>query len=351
MISDFLNTNIKYFTINNIQNLGRKLATAVVISVILIYPAFPLVCYFSPKTAQKIIFGNTSLKSTDLSNLKKQGIKGKGRSFYLSDQNGQRFGLYHILPMNSMVQFGNINENDKKFEEALKSLRDPIIIYCHGIIGDRAREHRVCMNNNMSQWNYHVISLDYFGFGDSDGSASEESCVNSIVLTAEYLNKLIGNNFFVWGHSFGTCVLLNALGVLKKKKIVPLGCILESPFNNLYDTMKWDWRYIIYSWIPMIDNILFDPIVRSGLIANSSKYIENVACPIQIFHSADDLVVPKELCLDLYQHGKKANRDIDIKFFDEELQLGHESIHKASNLAELVAKFESKCLKKRIMQK
>ncbi|CEF65369.1 Hypothetical protein SRAE_2000005000 [Strongyloides ratti] len=340
--------NLKVIYIDNLKTIVKKTVFVAGICIVLSYPILPLICYFSPKTAQKIIFGFSTSKSNDLSNLKKNGIKSKGRNFYLQNQKGLRIGLYHIFPISSMFPFDKNNNTDKYFEEALKSLNDPIILYCHGIVGDRGKDSRVNIYNQMSCWNYHIITLDYFGFGDSDGDASEELCVESIVIAVEYLYSFVRSNFFVWGHSFGTSVLLKALNVLDAKGIVPLGCILESPFNNCYDSMKNDWKYIIYSWIPYIDNIMFKPIIKNGFILNSSNYIQKVNCPIQIFHAQDDYIVPVELCQDLYQQAKDSNRDIEIKIFDEEL--GHENIYKAKDLGEIVAKFESKCLNKRISQ-
>uniref|UniRef100_A0A0K0DXB7 2-arachidonoylglycerol hydrolase ABHD12 n=1 Tax=Strongyloides stercoralis TaxID=6248 RepID=A0A0K0DXB7_STRER len=339
-----LKTN--YF--DDLKNTVKKTTIVAGICVALSYPILPILCYFSPKTIQQFVFGCYASKSNDITNLKKNGIKSKGRNFYLQNKKGLRIGLYHIFPISSMFPNAKNNNNEKYFEEALKSFNDPIILYCHGIIGDRGKNNRVNIYNQMSSWNYHVIALDYFGFGDSDGEASEESCVESIVIAVEYLYSFVGSNFFVWGHSFGTSVLLNALNVLDTKGIVPLGCFLESPFNNCYDSMKNDWKYKIYSWIPYIDNIMLKPIKKSGLICNSSLYIQTINCPIQIFHADDDLIVPVELCQDLYQHAIDANRDVEIKIFSE--KLGHENIYKAKDLGEIVAKFESKCLNKRINQ-
>uniref|UniRef100_A0A0N5B3Y2 Lysophosphatidylserine lipase ABHD12 n=1 Tax=Strongyloides papillosus TaxID=174720 RepID=A0A0N5B3Y2_STREA len=341
-------SNIRSMSFDDSQRNVKRAIFFAGFSVLLVYPLVPLLFYFFPKTAQKMMFLSYTLKSDNLSDLQKNGIKSKGRNFYLKNRKGLRIGLYHIFPMSSTFNFDKTRNTEDNFKDALKSLNDPIILYCHGIFGDRGKEDRINIYNSMTSWNYHVITLDYFGIGDSDGVTNEESCVESIILAVEYLYSLVKNNFFVWGHSSGTSILLRAIAVLYEKKITPLGCFLEGPFNDNYNIVKLDWRYKLYSWIPFIDNILFQSVLTNSLNLEMFSYLQKVNCPIQIFHSNSNSMVSKEYYEDLYHYIKNANRDIDVKIFHEYLE--DSNIFNAKNLEELVAKFESKCLSKRANQ-
>jgi len=158
----------------------------------------------------------------------------------------------------------DINDGDNRrllFEEFLRQTTDPIILYLHGNTGTRGNSHRVDLYKVMRRLGYHVIAIDYRGFGDSsqDISPSEKGCVNDALETYKYIKNLTSNPIFVFCHSLGNvikqnikaglvltlCMIYFNLGtgiglhmasIVDKSNIGnPHGVILEAPFNNMRD--------------------------------------------------------------------------------------------------------------------
>lgn len=103
----------------------------------------------------------------------------------------------------------------------------------------------------MRQLGYHVISLDYRGYGDSDNvSPTEEGVVLDAIAVFQYIRNLTMNPVFIWGHSLGTGVATNMLSQLKYNASVnPKGVILEAPFTNIRDEIRQHPFARVRAWI------------------------------------------------------------------------------------------------------
>lgn len=61
--------------------------------------------------------------------------------------------------------------------------------------------------NVLTESNYHVFCFDYRGYGDSDGTPTEDGITKDARVVYNYVASLVGNNMIiVWGHSMGTAV-------------------------------------------------------------------------------------------------------------------------------------------------
>lgn len=110
----------------------------------------------------------------------------------------------------------------------------------HGNTASRGSGHRIDVYRLLRQLGYHVISLDYRGYGDSDPvSPTEEGVVLDAIGVFHYIRNLTTNPIFIWGHSLGTGVATNMLSQLKQNpEMKPRGVILEAPFTNIRDEIR-----------------------------------------------------------------------------------------------------------------
>ncbi|VDO65800.1 unnamed protein product [Heligmosomoides polygyrus] len=98
------------------------------------------------------------------------------------------------------------NQVDESEMERSLSLEDyPVILYCHGNSYDRAFEYRVSMYNLLNRLDYHVVSFDYRGYGDSPGTPNEAGVVSDSRVVYDYVKShSYRNTLIVWGHSLGS---------------------------------------------------------------------------------------------------------------------------------------------------
>ena len=133
-----------------------------------------------------------------------------------------------------------IAENEHLFYERMLKLPGTIVLYLHGNTASRGSGHRVDMYKLMRKLGYHVLTLDYRGYGDSDPvSPSEEGVVRDALAVYEYISNITSNPVIIWGHSLGTGVSTNLcaqLNYLNEKG--PRGVILESPFTNIKEEIR-----------------------------------------------------------------------------------------------------------------
>lgn len=135
------------------------------------------------------------------------------------------------------------------------------------------------------QFNFITISYDYPGYGLSTGVANEQTCVESLKVTIDFvLTELdVGvQDIFLLGRSLGT------------------GVIIDFAF-------KYDWRSPIilispYKSVPrvLVDFPILDKLVKKYRFQSIEK-ISELRCPIRIFHGLRDTVIPISHAVALYQ--------------------------------------------------
>jgi abhydrolase domain-containing protein 12 len=91
------------------------------------------------------------------------------------------------------------------FETFLRKTRCSIVLYLHGNTASRGSTHRVELYQILRKMGYHVLALDYRGFGDSNSVPSELGLVKDAINVYNYILNVTGsrNPVFVWGHSLG----------------------------------------------------------------------------------------------------------------------------------------------------
>jgi abhydrolase domain-containing protein 12 len=333
------------------------------IPLIFLYIIVPSLFYLTPTFTQHIFFLNfVKVPFIDYQNLTSHGVKSLARHFFLQEKgakilcNDQEpiLGVWHVLPIELSKKFeGPIASGDRpalkneEFEKLLSAESHGVVVYFHGNSFDRTNSHRVDLYNRLSAMNFHVLSIDYRGYGDSSGTSSEDGLVEDAHFIYNYVREKAPNaKIWVWGHSMGTGVSAKFVAELSDKGIAPYGTILESPFNNIYDAVKnhpfsKPWLFLG----KLFDKIMIDRWVESGLKMESDKSIQRFKCPVLILHAADDHIIPINLGKKLAESAKKA--DIDVKFveFEGNLGLRHKWIHRAPHFISIITEFFDYCEK------
>jgi len=162
-----------------------------------------------------------------------------------------------------------------------------IVLFLHGNSGNNkswAGLHRLYVNNN-----YDIIFVDYRDFGKSTGKIkSENQLVSDSQEVYDYIkNKFSESDIIISGTSIGSGIAAQLAHNNKPKML-----ILNAPY---------------YSLSELVQSKLFiipDFIIKYKF--HTYKYLENLECPIEIFHGSNDKLIPIWNSIKL----KKENKNI-----------------------------------------
>ncbi len=173
------------------------------------------------------------------------------------------------------------------------------MLYYHGNAGnlaDRTEKLEAFLRRGIG-----LLALSYRGYGNSEGSPTEQGIYQDARAAIEYLSKqgVNENQFFIYGESLGSGVAVQMATEYTARAIV-----LEAPYTSIINR-----GYEIYPLFP-IRFLLRDTF-------NSIEKIPNVHLPVMIFHGYRDQVMP-------IHHGRRllqaANEPKEARFFDN---VGH----------------------------
>lgn len=160
------------------------------------------------------------------------------------------------------------------------------VIYLHGNKGNNRR----CLRQayNVMPQGYNLIMPDYRGFGKSGGvPQSEEQMLSDMQKVYDYVrDKIDGNNIIIVGYSLGSGM---ASFLAENNKAEHL--FLLAPYTSMSDVK--DARYV-----PVPDFLMkydFD----------TDERIANIDCPVTIFHSPNDEVIPYKCSVDIKKRHNK----------------------------------------------
>uniref|UniRef100_A0AAG5DM11 Serine aminopeptidase S33 domain-containing protein n=1 Tax=Anopheles atroparvus TaxID=41427 RepID=A0AAG5DM11_ANOAO len=231
------------------------------------------------------------------------------------------------------------------FEECLRATTNDVVLYLHGNTASRGATHRVELYQMLRGLNYHVIAMDYRGYGDSANlSPSERGVVYDALAVYQYVTSITRNPVYLWGHSLGTGVSTHLLSLLTEMSLPgPRAVVLESPFNNIKEEICAHPFSQVYRHLPWFDYLISKPMYANKLRFESDQHIAEFRQPVLILHAEDDLVVPFELGYKLYRKALdtrgKSWGPIEFHRFEKTSHYGHKYICRAPNLPEIVVRF------------
>lgn len=170
----------------------------------------------------------------------------------------------------------------------------PALLYLHGarwnLTGHLFRIEQ------LHEFGFSVLAIDYRGFGKSDGELPSESTVYEDAQIAwQHLARLQPDpaKRFIYGHSLGGAVAVDLAA--RRQTVSAAGLIVESSFTSLADIA----RSLSYPWLPL-------QLLMSQKFDSVNK-IARVDMPVLIVHGSEDQYVKPHFSEKLYKaaRGKK----------------------------------------------
>ncbi|XP_019902659.2 lysophosphatidylserine lipase ABHD12 isoform X2 [Esox lucius] len=261
-------------------------------------------------------------------------------NMYLTSEQGISLGVWHTVPESQWKE-----AQGKNLGWYQKSLGDgcPIVIYLHGNGGTRAASNRVGVMNVLSAMGYHVLALDYRGFGDSSGEPTEVGLTTDALYLYHWVKARSGNSQVIfWGHSLGTGVATNTAVKLMEQGIVVDGVIIEGSFTNIRQegaNHPFAWYYLNF---PGFEYFFLDPMAENDLFFPNDENLKRMRSPLLILHAEDDHIVPIHMAQQLYEialTAQKSENRVKMIQFNGSLGYLHNGLYKDPHLPDIIREF------------
>ncbi|XP_056147868.1 lysophosphatidylserine lipase ABHD12 [Lampris incognitus] len=307
-----------------------------------VYITIPLLIKLCPSIQAKLVFLNFVRMPyfIDLKRPQDQGLN-HTLNFYLEPESGFKIGVWHTVPAQMWQE---AQGKDRTWYEMTLRSTHPVILYLHGNAGTRGGDHRVQLYKVLSSLGYHVVTFDYRGWGDSDGSPSERVMTSDALFLYSWMKDQVRDKpLYVWGHSLGTGVATNLVRVLCDRGSPPDALILESPFTNIRDEARSHPFSMIYRYLPGFDWFFLDAITVNDIHFPSDENVNHISCPMLILHAEDDGVVPFPLGKKLYnmaaQSKSLSGHKVQFIPFPSSLAYKHKYIYRSPELPHILSDF------------
>jgi uncharacterized protein len=156
-----------------------------------------------------------------------------------------------------------------------KQESNEVILYFHGNAGSLDSWGNVGVE--LSRLGYHVIVIDYRGYGKSGGSVAPKSLLSDALKIYDIVAKTFApENVIIYGRSIGTPMATHLASQRKCSKVV-----LETPFDTLSSLLS-----VHYPIVPKF-------FLRYHF--NNIDRIKDIKAPILIVHGTADQIIPYEI--------------------------------------------------------
>ncbi|XP_052742934.1 lysophosphatidylserine lipase ABHD12-like [Bicyclus anynana] len=228
-----------------------------------------------------------------------------------------KLGVWHIAPyslIQDLVLECDELRVDERYMDGLKKRGSTVILYCHGNSNHRASPHRLQMYKVLQEQNYHVITFDYRGYGDStDIRPTERGVVEDVLQVYSWLVGAFDHDqkplVVLWGHSLGTAIAANLVSNMsdlcqqrRLPTLPPPDALVLEAFNNLADEIESHPLSKLVPWLPYYKSHFVKPFtVSSEYTFATDRYLSSVPrLPVLMMHSRRDRIVPFHLAIKLY---------------------------------------------------
>ncbi|XP_028251574.1 monoacylglycerol lipase ABHD12-like [Parambassis ranga] len=307
------------------------------------YASVPVILYLFPWILGHAIFAHLLRFPFFVDLSKPEDVLNHTCNFYLNTDQGVSVGVWHTLPASQWEKAAG--KSPEWYRETLGDGR-PVIIYLHGNVGTRAINHRVGLVKVLSTVGYHVLSLDYRGFGDSTGEPSEAGLTSDALYLYHWAKKHSkGSLVCVWGHSLGSGVATNAAVKIQEQGSAVDALILEAPYTRIGEVVAKHPLAKMYIFLPGFESLLWNILERINISFDNNKNLQVLTSPLLILHSEDDNVVPYHMGQKLYQTSLQAKKklsthaQVEMISFNADLGFSHSHIYLAPDLSAVVRKF------------
>ncbi|KAJ3106344.1 hypothetical protein HDU97_006542 [Phlyctochytrium planicorne] len=233
----------------------------------------------------------------------------KARNLTIKTSDGLLLGAWHILPTayyRSVTADVGKKRRGSNVDEGvqLQALRDrPVVLYFHGNAGNRASPKRIETYRNFAdKLNVNVLAIDYRGFGNSQGSPTEEGLALDARAAWDWLTErgVLPQNIILLGHSLGTGVatrLARDLSIAHPTEphLLPRTLILQAPYASIPDVA---FEFRTFQVLPILKPVNYLPSLKSHMQKNildrfdSLAKMPHVGCNVLIIHGKLDREIP-----------------------------------------------------------
>ena len=148
-----------------------------------------------------------------------------------------------------------------------------VVLYFHGNKGNLVRWGEIA--SYFTNFNQDVFVVDYRSYGKSTGDFNEDQMYSDAQICYDYLKgKYAEDQITIYGRSLGCTFAVKTASINNPKQL-----ILESPFFNLKDAVKYHYPFLPFKFLLKYQ-------------FRSDRYIQKVKCKTTIFHGIIDKVVP-----------------------------------------------------------
>ncbi|XP_074885558.1 protein ABHD12B [Buteo buteo] len=311
------------------------------LDLLLIYISVPFLARLFPVMLTKFVYLNLVAFPFFADLRRPELLLNNTISLYLTTEPGVTVGIWHTVPGSRGAEA--VGKDQRWYEEALADAH-PVIIYLHGNGGTRAASHRVQFLKMMGAADFHILALDYRGYGDSSGHPTESGFTTDVLALYDWAKARSGNSSILfWGHSLGTGIATNAARKLQEERGVQVAAVvLESSYTNIREAATHVPISTLYRWFPGFEYLILDSLALADMFFRSDENVKVLACPLLILHAEDDTVLPPHLGRQLFETARSAYKDkTKVKFitFPKKLGLGHDYISFNPELPALVKDF------------
>ncbi|XP_038141051.1 lysophosphatidylserine lipase ABHD12-like [Cyprinodon tularosa] len=264
-------------------------------------------------------------------------------NFYLSTEKGVSVGVWHTLPVSQWD--AAVGKHLDWYHETLGDGR-PIVIYLHGNVGSRAISHRVKLVKVLSAAGYHVLSLDYRGFGDSTGDPSEAGLTADALYLYHWAKaQSKGSPVCLWGHSLGSGVATNTAVKIQEQGSAVDAVILEAPYTRIGDVIADNLLVKMYTLLPGVESLLWNLLEKINISFANDENLKTLSSPLLILHAEDDNIVPYRMGQKLHQIALQARKEsnsearVQMITYRGNLGLSHSHICLDPDLSDVVQTF------------
>ncbi|KIO27030.1 hypothetical protein M407DRAFT_195218 [Tulasnella calospora MUT 4182] len=218
----------------------------------------------------------------------------------LTTADNVNIGAWYVLSEPAYKAIGGISRSSPPTsEEVSKSLKDhPTVLFFHGNAANRAIQYRVQMYGSVSaQLGANVLVIDYRGFGDSEGTPTEEGVNLDALASWKWLvdNGANPQDIVVMGHSLGTGIATKLVTQLQTEGVEPRALVVVAPFSSIEALFA---SYSLGGLIPLFRPLQIIPFVDK-LVAkyihtrfSTIDLIGQIRVPTLLVHAKDDTTIP-----------------------------------------------------------
>jgi fermentation-respiration switch protein FrsA (DUF1100 family) len=172
------------------------------------------------------------------------------------------------------------------------------LMICHGNAGNLSEFDRPLHYAGLRQLGLSLLAFDYRGYGESDGTPSEQGLYRDADAAYRFLREIRGvpaDRIVVFGHSLGSAV---AFDLASRQPAA--GFFVEGALTAATDRGRELYPYIPIRWI-----------ARSRF--NSIDKVSGITVPKLFLHAADDDVIPSAHGRRLFESAREPNTFVELK--------------------------------------